>query len=70
MELDTEALDRLTADCKTPADVEKIDSQMLQRMINRSLEAEMTVHLDYERHAKGEAAFLVFICVAWRACRA
>lgn len=56
MELDTEALDRLTADCKTPADVEKIYSQMLQRMINRSLEAEMTAHLGYERHSRSEAA--------------
>lgn len=56
MELDTEALDRLTADCKTPGDVEKIYSKMLQHMINRSLEAEMAAHLGYERHAKGEGA--------------
>ena len=28
-------LEQLTADCKTPQDVEKLYSQMLQHMINR-----------------------------------
>lgn len=44
-------LDELTAGCKTPQDVEKLYSQMLQHMINRSLEAEMQAHLGHERHA-------------------
>lgn len=43
-------LDELTADCKAPRDVEKIYSQMLQHMINRSLEAELQAHLGHERH--------------------
>ncbi|NID16261.1 IS256 family transposase [Luteibacter yeojuensis] len=43
-------LDELTGDCKTPQDVEKLFSQMLQHMINRSLEAEMQAHLGHERH--------------------
>ncbi|ACD57264.1 hypothetical protein [Xanthomonas oryzae] len=41
MELDKTMLDELTSGCKTPQDVEKLFSQMLQHMINRSLEAEM-----------------------------
>jgi transposase-like protein len=40
-------LDALLGDCKTPADVDKLYSQLLQRLINRSLEAEMTAHLGY-----------------------
>lgn len=45
-------LDELTWDCKTPRDVEKLYSQMLQHMINRSLEAEMQAHLRHERHGR------------------
>ncbi|AKK65974.1 transposase [Xanthomonas oryzae pv. oryzicola] len=45
-------LEQLTADCKTPQDVEKLYSQMLQHMINRSLEAEMQAHLGHERHGR------------------
>jgi hypothetical protein len=30
-------LDALTAECKTPADVEKLYSALLQRVINRGL---------------------------------
>ena len=41
MELSKAKLDELTAEYKTPGDVEKLFSQMLQHMINRSLEAEM-----------------------------
>ena len=41
VELDKPMLEALTANCKTPGDVEKLFSQMLQHMINRSLEAEM-----------------------------
>jgi hypothetical protein len=40
-----EMLDELLKDCKTPKDVESLYSQLLQRMINRSLDAEMDVHL-------------------------
>jgi transposase-like protein len=47
-------LDELTADCKSPQDVEKLYSQMLQHMINRTLDAEMQAHLGHARH--GEAS--------------
>lgn len=50
-----ETLDALLKDCKTPADVGSLYSQLLQRMINRGLEAEMDVHLGYPRHAKADA---------------
>lgn len=52
MTLDKTMLERLTADCKTPQDVEKLYSQMLQHMINRSLEAEMQAHLGHARHSR------------------
>lgn len=52
MDLNKAMLDELTADCKTPQDVEKLYSQMLQHMINRSLEAEMQAHLGHERHSR------------------
>jgi putative transposase len=45
-------LDELTAGCSTPQEMEKLYSQMLQHMINRSLEAEMKAHLGHERHGK------------------
>lgn len=45
-------LDALVAGCKTPADVDALYSKMLQRVINRSLEAEMDVHLGYARNAR------------------
>lgn len=54
MSLTPEILDELTRDCKTPDDVSKLYSQMLQHMINRSLGAEMDAHLGYERHVKDE----------------
>lgn len=50
MDLNKAMLDELTGDCKTPQDVEKLYSQMLQHMINRSLEAEMQAHLGHARH--------------------
>ena len=56
MTIKPEMLDELTAHCKTPEDVESLYSQLLQRMINRSLDAEMDAHLGYERHEKGESA--------------
>jgi len=43
--MDKDLLDQLTANCRTPQDVEKLYSQMLQHMINRSLEAEAEAHL-------------------------
>lgn len=52
MALTKTMLDELTGECKTPQDVEKLYSQMLQHMINRSLEAEMQAHLGHARHGK------------------
>lgn len=49
MVLKREVLDELTQGCKTPEDVTKLYAQMLQHMINRSLEAEMDAHLGYGR---------------------
>jgi transposase-like protein len=40
-----EILDALLADCKTPEDVGSLYSALLQRVINRSLDAEMDAHL-------------------------
>lgn len=45
-------LDELTAGYSTPQEMEKLYSQMLQHMINRSLEAEMKAHLGHERNGK------------------
>lgn len=53
--LDDKALDGLLGDCRTPADVSALYAQMLQRVINRSLEGEMDAHLGYERHEKSES---------------
>lgn len=50
MKLSPEQLDALTAGYKTPEEMETLYSQMLQHMINRSLEAEMQAHLGHERH--------------------
>ena len=44
--------DELTAGYNTPQEMEKLYSEMLQHMINRSLEAEMKAHLGHERHGK------------------
>ena|GEM_PF-6577890 len=44
--ISAEQLDQLLGDCKTPRDVDNLYSQLLQRVINRSLEAEMDVHLE------------------------
>ncbi|MFZ1796853.1 MAG: IS256 family transposase [Dokdonella sp.] len=52
MTLTKAMLDELVGDCKTPQEMEKLYSQMLQHMINRSLEAEMQAHLGHERHQK------------------
>jgi transposase-like protein len=52
MALTKAMLDELVGDCKTPQEMEKLYSQMLQHMINRSLEAEMQAHLAHERYQK------------------
>lgn len=52
MALSKEMLDELGGDCKTPQYMETLYSQMLQHMINRSLEAEMEAHLGHECHQK------------------
>lgn len=65
MELGKVMLDVLTRDCKTPQEVEKLYSQMLQHMINRSLEAEMQAHLVHASSTVGLAA----TCAAARAAR-
>ena len=54
MALKPETLDELLKDCKTPQDVDSLYSQLLQRMINRSLEAEMDAHLGFDRHEKND----------------
>ena len=53
MALKPELLDELLTGCKTPGDVDTLYSQLLQRLINRSLEAEMTAHLGYEPGENG-----------------
>jgi putative transposase len=55
MKLSKEQLDALTAGYKTPQEMESLYSQMLQHMINRSLDAEMQAHLGYERHETATA---------------
>ena len=55
MKLDEAMLAGVLAGCKTPEDVVSVYSQMLQRLINRSLEGEMDAHLGYARHAKEPA---------------
>jgi len=45
-------LDELLKDCKTPGDVDALYSQLLQRLINRSLETEMDAHLGYDKHER------------------
>lgn len=55
VKLDEAMLDGLTVGCKTPEDVASLYSQMLQRVINRSLSAEMDAHLGYAPHEKAPA---------------
>ena len=53
MTVDIAMLDELLKDIiKTPEDIASLHSQMLQRMINRSLEAEMEAHVGYVKHDK------------------
>ena len=46
------ALEALLSGCKTPQDVAALYTQMLQRVIDRGLSAELDAHLGYERHEK------------------
>lgn len=50
--VDERALEALLSGCKTPQDVAALYTQMLQRVIDRGLSAELDAHLGYERHAK------------------
>lgn len=52
MNQDDALLDALTAECKTPSDVDALYSKLLQRVINRGLQEELTVHLGFEPHDK------------------
>jgi putative transposase len=54
MALTPEMLDELTKGYKTPEELSTLYSQMLQHMINRSLQAEMDAHLGYAPHEKAE----------------
>lgn len=54
VKLDETMLEGLAMGCKTPEDVASLYSQLLQRVINRSLEGELDAHLGYARHAKSE----------------
>ena len=56
MTLTPERLNELIADCKSPADVDKLYSQMLQQMINRSLDAEMDAHLNEGRRSHAQSS--------------
>lgn len=54
MKLDKAQLEALTKDYQTPAEMSDLYAQMLQHMINRSLEAELTAHLEDEAQATSE----------------
>ncbi|HOY80017.1 MAG TPA: transposase, partial [Hyphomonadaceae bacterium] len=50
--VDERALEALLSGCKTPQDVAALYTQMLQRVIDRGLSAELDTHLGYGRHEK------------------
>lgn len=52
MVLSKETLEQLTAEFKTPQELQSAYSQMLQHMINRALEGEMQAHLGHERNGR------------------
>jgi transposase-like protein len=54
MAVSSETLDEILKGCTTLADVSSLHMELLQRMINRSLEAEMEAHLGYAKHQKTE----------------
>lgn len=55
MAIKPDKLDELLTGCKTPEDVDRLYSQLLQRLINRSLDAELTAHLGYGSGEVGDA---------------
>jgi putative transposase len=54
MKLSNDALDEMLGGCSSLKDFDALQAQLLQRMINRSLDAEMEVHLGYEKHERSE----------------
>jgi len=54
MAVKPEMLDELLKDCKSPGDVDTLYSQLLQRLINRGLDAELDAHLGFEKHDKSD----------------
>ncbi len=52
MVLSKQTLDQLTAEFKSPQDLQSAYSQMLQHMISRALEGEMQAHLGHERNGR------------------
>jgi putative transposase len=52
MQLSKERLEELTKDFKTPEQMESVYTQMLQHMINRALQGELTAHLGHEPHGE------------------
>lgn len=53
--VDEKTLETLLAGCKSPEDVASLYRQMLQRVIDRGLNAELDAHLGYARYDKGTA---------------
>jgi putative transposase len=52
MSLSKAQLDELIKDYKTPEEMESVYTQMLQHMINKALQEEMTAHLGHHKHAR------------------
>jgi putative transposase len=52
MALSKATLEQLTAEFKSPQELQSAYSQMLQHMINRALEGEMQAHLGHERNGR------------------
>ena len=55
MQLSKARLEELTKDFQTPEQMESVYTQMLQHMINRALQAELTAHLGYGPHEPSNA---------------
>jgi putative transposase len=55
MNADPNMLDELLKGCKTPEDVDALPAQLLQRMINRALDAGTDSHLGYDRSERAES---------------
>ena len=49
VKVDETTLNALLADCKMPQDVASLYTQILQRVIDRGLNAELDAHLGYAR---------------------